>query len=378
MILSGLATAVAGANFPTFTSRAYSILGHLISRRSYTHSSAPRPTTQDVSPFSRPFRDFFEPSPDCEGPISRASFEPFATRGLPILLKTNLVSETAPDAYEITEKGSAVLQELEKRMAAAKASIDPWSSFFGSNLRGRPDRPQAAAIFKGSRASLKTLWTELGTSVHEVEEPTYLRPTPTGLKYHLYVPMQDGSQTLLHCPSCSTTQLESYALTRPNSLLSTTPSEPAHVNVSLSALRHPTCDIFYALVTSPGVVPHEDRIRAALLASVENHVTLSSSSVPARILIDDASNLALSGQQARHWFDRLRLSIEQACPRVMEGRIAELDRHPGRIYVPTAPGTSLTGGPLALVPHHGQTTKGYVKGFVLGNFRTAGITPGET
>ncbi|KAG8745105.1 hypothetical protein FRC10_008716 [Ceratobasidium sp. 414] len=136
--------------------------------------------------------------------------------------------------------------------------------------------------------------------------------------------------------------------------------------------------MFYALVTSPGAVPHEDRIRAALLASIGDRTSSSSTSVPARILVDDAASLALSGQQARHWFDRLRLSVEQACPRVMDGRVAELDRHPGRIFVSTAPGTSMTGGPSTLVPHHGQAKKGYVQGFVLGNFRTAGTTLGET
>ncbi|KAG8683019.1 hypothetical protein FRC08_014576 [Ceratobasidium sp. 394] len=376
MIVPGIAGTIAGANLSCFASRTHLVLGHLASRR-YTHPSPPRPKTLNISPFSRPFEDFFE-SPSDSSRITRASFEPFANRGLPVLLQANLVSETSSDTYEITEKGSAVLEELEKRMATAKASIDPWSSFFGPNLRGRPDRPQAAAIFRGSRASLKTLWTDLGTSVHEVEEPTYLRPAPTGLKYHLYVSMQEGSQTLLRCSSCSTTQLEYYALTRLESPPLAASSEPAHVNVSLSALRHPICDVFYALVTGPGAISHEDRIRAALLASVDDQTSSSPSSVPARILVDDAANLALSGQRARHWFDRLRLSIEQACPRVMDGRIAELDRHPGRIFASTAPGTSMTGGPLTLVPHHGQAKRGYVQGFVLGNFRTAGTTPGET
>jgi hypothetical protein len=220
-----------------------------------------------------------------------------------------------------------------------------------------------------------------------------LRPAPTGLKHHLYISVQgtpfdirlicahnltDGSQSLLHCPSCSTTQLASYALTRPVSPSTSASSEPAHVNVSLSALRHPTCDVFYALVARPGAVPHEDRIRAALLASVATLPHSTPRSVPARVLVDDAANLALSGQRARHWFDRLRLSIEQACPRVMDGRAAELDRQPGRIFVSTAPGTSVTGGPSSLVLHHGQVKKGYVGGFILGNFRTAATTPGET
>lgn len=187
----------------------------------------------------------------------------------------------------------------------------------------------------------------------------------------------DGSRTLLRCPTCTTTQLASYALTRPETPVSTSSSDPAHVNVSLSALRHPSSDIFYALVTRPGAIPHEDRIRTALLASVTNK-PLPPHSVPARILVDDAANLALSGQRARHWFDRLRLSIEQACPRVMDGRVAELDRYPGRVFVPSAPGTSLTGGPSTLVPHHGQAHKGYVKGFVLGNFRTAVVSTRET
>lgn len=135
--------------------------------------------------------------------------------------------------------------------------------------------------------------------------------------------------------------------------------------------------MFYALVTRVGVVPHEERIRAALLASCSALQpgapnSLSSSSVPARILVDDAAGVALSGQAAQLWFDRLRLSIEQACPKVMGGRLAELDRYPGRVFVATAPGTSSTGTPSSLIPHHGQTHKGYARGFILGNFRTAG------
>ncbi|QRV89456.1 hypothetical protein RhiJN_17474 [Ceratobasidium sp. AG-Ba] len=366
MILSSLAGVASGTNVSLLISRTSWALGHLTSRRG-THSSIPRPSIQSNASFSRPFQDFFESSSEPSGMINRASFEPFAPRGLPVLLQASLVSETSPDSYEITEKGSAILQELEKRMETAKMSI-----------AGRPDRPQVTTIFRGARQSLKALWTDLGASVHEVEEPTYLRQAPAGLKYHLYVPVQDGSQTLFRCPGCTTTQLASYALTRPNNTSSTTTSEPAQVNVSLAALRHPVCDVFYALVTRPGVAPHEDRIRAALLASVTDYIPLSSDSVPARILVDDSANLALSGQRARHWFDRLRLSIEQACPRVMDGRVAELDRHPGRVFIPSAPGTSITGGPSTLTPHSGQVHRGYVKGFVLGNFRTPDISLDET
>ena len=96
----------------------------------------------------------------------------------------------------------------------------------------------------------------------------------------------------------------------------------------------------------------------------------SSRTVPARILIDDAAGVALSGQSARLWFDRLRMSIERGCPRAMDGRSAELDRYHGRVFIPT--------GPPYLVPHHGQAQRGYTKGFILGNFRTAGTMPEET
>lgn len=54
----------------------------------------------------------------------------------------------------------------------------------------------------------------------------------------------------------------------------------------------------------------------------------------------------------------------------MDGRSAELDRSHGRVFVATGPGS--------LIAHHGQAQRGYTKGFILGNFRTAGSTPGET
>ncbi|KDN35764.1 hypothetical protein RSAG8_11326, partial [Rhizoctonia solani AG-8 WAC10335] len=190
--------------------------------------------------------------------------------------------------------------------------------------------------------------------------------------------MPDGPQTLVHCSSCSITQLAPYALTKPrlSDLSSTSPKTP-QLNVSLSALRHPICDIFYALVTRIGAAPHEERIRAALLASCSPSLINASSaflkgSVPARILVDDSAGVTLSGQAAKQWFDRLRLSMEQACPKVMDGRMAELDRHLGRVFVATAPGTSSSGTPSSLIPHYGHGRRGYARGFILGNFRTAG------
>ncbi|KAF8604494.1 hypothetical protein BDV93DRAFT_543861 [Ceratobasidium sp. AG-I] len=374
-----LALGLARTEFPMFAFRAQFPPSRLTSLR-YAHSTARPQSTSKISPLVRPFHDFFESPTDVSDVITRASFEPFATRGLPLLIGAKLVSEATSDTYEITEKGTAVLQELEKRMEAAKSAIDPWSNFFGANTRNirgsHTTQPKGIDIFQGSRQSLKKLWTDLGTTVYEVEEPSYLRPAPTGIKHHLYVSTQDGSQSLLRCSSCSTTQVTPYALTRPASPPpTTTPSEPAHVDVSLTALRHPTCDIFYALVTRPGTIPHEDRIRAALLASHNPLPTVpqslfSSRIIPTRILIDNAAGVALSGQSARLWFDRLRMSIEQGCPRVMDGRSAELDRYHGRVFVPT--------GPPYLVPHHGQAQRGFTKGFILGNFRTAGVTPEET
>lgn len=337
--------------------------------------------------FSRPFDDFFGSPADTSAGITAASFEPFATRGIPLLLKANLINETLPDTYEITERGSVALQELEKRMDQAKLMTERSSSLFGPDMikRGtQVEQPNARDAFIVSRHVLKTLWTGLGASVYEVEEPTYLRPSPTGVRYHLYASMQDGSQTLLHCSGCSTTQIASYALTRPKKPLHSpgTSTKPSCVNVSLSAFHHPICDMFYALVTRVGTIPHEERIRAALLASCSasppGSPRTSSPSVPSRILVDDAAGVALLGQAAQLWFDRLRLSIEQACPKVMDGRLAELDRHLGRVFDTTAPGTSSTGSPSSLVPHYGQAHKGHARGFILGNFRTAGEASEET
>ncbi|KAG8690567.1 hypothetical protein FRC11_010694 [Ceratobasidium sp. 423] len=345
--------------------------------------STPKLRKSDPSSLlSRPFEDFFESPVDINIGITSSSFEPFATKGLPSLLKANLVNETSPDTYEMTEKGNAVLQELERRMDKAKSKTGPWRSFFRSNFKSGLDEDAehstAISTYNASRESLKTLWADLGASVYEVEEPTYLRPTPTGIHHHLYVSMLDGLQTLLHCSSCSMTQLAPYALTKPRpNDLPDAPQKTPQLDVSLSALRHPICDVFYALVTRIGVIPHEERIRAALLASCSPSLISTSNaflkgSVPARILIDDSAGVALSGQAAKQWFDRLRLSMEQACPRVMDGRMAELDRHLGRVFVATAPGTSSTGTPSSLIPYYGHGRKGYARGFILGNFRTAG------
>ncbi|CAE6487427.1 unnamed protein product [Rhizoctonia solani] len=360
--------------------RARSILGRLMPKRNY---STPKLRKSDPSSLlSRPFEDFFESPVDVDITITSSSFEPFAAKGVPLLLKANLINETFPDTYEITEKGNAVLQELERRMDKAKSKTGPWRSFFRSNFKSRLDEDaehlSAISTYNTSRNSLKTLWADLGASVYEVEEPTYLRPTPTGMHHHLYVSMPDGPQTLLHCSSCSVTQLAPYALTkpRPNTLPSALHRKP-QLDVSLSALRHSMHDVFYALVTRIGAIPHEERIQAALFASRSPSLVGTSGaflkgSVPARILVDDSAGVALSGQAAKQWFDRLRLSMEQACPKVMDGRMAELDRHLGRVFVATAPGTSSTGTPSSLIPHYGHGRKGYARGFILGNFRTAG------
>ncbi|KAH7342077.1 hypothetical protein B0J17DRAFT_649369 [Rhizoctonia solani] len=365
---------------PFIASRARLVLssGRSVLRRS--HSTTRLRKSDPSSLLSRPFEDFFESPVDINVGITSSSFEPFATRGLPLLLKANLVNETLSDTYEITEKGNVVLQELEKRMDKAKSKTGSWRSFFRSNFKSGLDEEEthskAIDIYDASRKSLKTLWADLGASVYEVEEPTYLRPTPTGKHHHIYVSMPDGPQTLFHCSSCSITQLAPYALTkpRPNDLSNTL--QTPQLNVSLSTLRHPVCDVFYALVTRIGTVPHEERIRAALLASCSPSLIGTSraflkGSVPARILVDDSAGVTLSGQAAKQWFDRLRLSMEQACPKVMDGRMAELDRHLGRVFVATAPGTSSTGTPSSLIPHYGHGRKGYARGFILGNFRIA-------
>ncbi|CEL55135.1 hypothetical protein RSOLAG1IB_01143 [Rhizoctonia solani AG-1 IB] len=332
---------------------------------------------------SRPFEDFFESPVDVNAGITSSSFEPFSTKGLPLLLKANLVNEILPNTYEITEKGSAILQELDRRMEKAKSKTGPWRSFFQSNFaRGSgigSTFPRATSAYSASRDSLKTLWTELGALVYEVEEPTYLRPTPTGMNHHLYISMSGGPQTLLHCSNCSITQLASYALTKRHL---SDPNTPPQLDVRLSALRHPISDVFYALVTRIGTTPHEERIRAALLASCSPALigprnAFVKGSVPARILVDESAGTALSGQAAKQWFDRLRLSMEQACPKVMGGRTAELDRHLGRVFVPTAPGTSSTGTPSSLIPHHGHGRRAYARGFIIGNFRTAGEASDE-
>ncbi|CAE6478609.1 unnamed protein product [Rhizoctonia solani] len=350
-----------------------------VSRQSYSTSRLRK--SDPSSLLSRPFEDFFESPVDINVGITSSSFTPFATKGLPLLLRANLVNETLPDTYEITEKGSAILQELEKRMDKAKSKTGPWRSFFRSNIKGGLEENskhlKAVGTYDASKESLKTLWADLGASVYEVEEHSYLRPKPTGIHHHLYVSIPDGPQTLLHCSGCPTTQLAPYALTkpRPNDLSNPLP-KTQQLNVSLSALRHPIQDVFYALVTRIDAVPHEERIQAALLAScspsLNNSSTFPKGSVPARILVDDSARVTLSGQAAKQWFDRLRLSIEQACPKVMDGRVAELDRHLGRVFVATAPGTSSTGTPTSLVPHSGHGRRGYARGFILGNFRTAG------
>ncbi|CUA75842.1 hypothetical protein RSOLAG22IIIB_01842 [Rhizoctonia solani] len=359
-------------------SRTRFILGLSVPRQSYSTS---RLKSDPSSLLSRPFEDFFESPVDINVAITSSSFEPFTTKGLPLLLRANLVNETLPDTYEITEKGNAILQELEKRMDKAKSKTGPWRSFFRSNFKSgfeeETEYPNAIGTYRASKESLKTLWVDLGASVYEVEEPSYLRPKPTGIHHHLYVVVPDGPQTLLHCSSCSVAQLAPYALTKPrlNDLSNTSPKTP-QLNVSLSALRHSIHDVFYALVTRIGAVPHEERIRAALLASCSPSLNHNSAflkgSVPARILVDDSAGVTLSGQAARQWFDRLRLSMEQACPKVMDGRMAELDRHLGRVFVATAPGTSSTGTPTSLIPHYGHGRRGYARGFILGNFRTAG------
>ncbi|CAE6432646.1 unnamed protein product [Rhizoctonia solani] len=349
-----------------------------ISRQS--HSTSRFRKSNSSSLLSRPFEDFFESPVDTNVGITSSSFEPFATKGLPLLLRANFVNETLPDTYEITEKGNVILQELEKRMDKAKSKTGPWRSFFRSNFKSGleegPKQLKAVGTYDASKESLKTLWADLGASVYEVEEPSYLRPKPTGIHHHLYVSIPDGPQTLLHCSGCSSTQLAPYALTkpRPNDLSNTLPK--TQFNVSLSALQHPIHDVFYALVTRIDAVPHEERIQAALLASCSPSLNNSSAflkgSVPARILVDDSAGVTLSGQATKQWFDRLRLSIEQACPKVMDGRMAELDRHLGRVFMATAPGTSSTGTSTSLVPHYGYGRRGYARGFILGNFRTAG------
>ncbi|KAJ1307218.1 hypothetical protein OPQ81_001333 [Rhizoctonia solani] len=352
--------------------------GHPVSRRTYSISRLRK--SDPSAPLSRPFEDFFESSIDTNVGITSSSFEPFATKGLPLLLKANLVNEKFPDTYEITEKGNAVLQELEKRMDKAKLKTGSWRSFFRSNFRGELDveakYSKAISTYEASRESLKALWTDLGASIYEVEEPTYLRPTPTGIHHHLYIPISDGPQTLLHCSSCTTTQLAPYALTkpRPNNQVNTL-RQTSQLDVSLSALRHSMCDVFYALVTRIGTVPHEERVRAALLASCSPSLVGNAflrGSVPARILVDDSAGVILSGQAAKQWFDRLRLSMELACPKVMDGRMAELDRHFGRVFVATVPGTSSTGTSSSLIPHYGHRRKEYARGFILGNFRAPG------
>ncbi|CAE6427715.1 unnamed protein product [Rhizoctonia solani] len=358
-----------------FFSRTRSVLGRGLSvpRQNYSKLQKNGPS----SLLSRPFEDFFESSTDTSAGITSSSFDPFSTKGLPLLVKANLVNETLPNSYEITEKGNAILRELDKRMEKAKSQTGPWRSFFQSNFMRGPGIgavfPKAISTYGASRDSLKTLWADLGAVVYEVEEPTYLRPTPTGMNHHLYVSMSGGPQTLLHCSSCSVTQLAPYALTKPRL---NDPTTPPQLDVRLSALRHPICDVFYALVTRIGTAPHEERIRAALLAScspalIGSRNTFVKGSVPARILVDDSAGVSLSGQAAKQWFDRLRLSMEQACPKVMDGRMAELDRHLGRVFVPTAPGTSSTGTPSSLIPHYGHGRRAYARGFIIGNFRTA-------
>ncbi|CAE7162917.1 unnamed protein product [Rhizoctonia solani] len=358
------------------------MLGYGLSTPRQSYSTSRLRKSDPSSLLSRPFEDFFESPVDINVGITSSSFEPFATKGLPLLLIANL---TLPDTYEITEKGAIVLQELEKRMDKAKSKTGPWRSFFRSNFKSgfeEDEYPKAISTYNTSKESLKTLWADLGASLYEVEEPTYLRPTPTGTHHHLYVSMPDGPQTLVHCSSCSITQLASYALTKPRQNdLPNTPQKASQLNVSLSALRHPIRDVFYALVTRIGAVPQEERIRAALLASCSPTLgganTFLKGSVPARILVDDSAGVTLSGQAAKQWFDRLRLSMEQACPKVMDGRMAELDRHLGREFVATAPGTSSTGTPSSLIPHYGHGHRGYARGFILGNFRAAKETSQE-
>jgi hypothetical protein len=68
------------------------VLGYLASRR-HTHSTTQPPAVQSISPLARPFHDFFESPTDPNTAITRASFEPFTARGLPLLLQANLVSE---------------------------------------------------------------------------------------------------------------------------------------------------------------------------------------------------------------------------------------------------------------------------------------------
>ncbi|KAF8717878.1 hypothetical protein RHS02_09468, partial [Rhizoctonia solani] len=352
-----------------------------VPRRNYSTPKFQKSDSPSV--LSRPFEDFFESPAGVNVVITSSSFEPFSIKGLPFLLKANLVNETLPNVYEITEKGNVILQELDKRMEKAKSQTGPLRFFFQSNFARGPGVsglfPKAMGTYSASRKALKTLWADLGAIVYEAEEPAYLRPAPTGMIHHLYVPIPDGPQTLLHCASCSITQLTPYALTKPRpSDVVTSPQ----LDVRLAALRHPISDVFYALVTRIGTTPHEERIQAALLAScsfpyVSTRNAFMKGSVPARILVDDSAGVTLSGQAAKQWFDRLRLSMEQACPKVMDGRMAELDNHLGRVFVPTAPGTSSTGSPSSLVPHHGHGRKAYAQGLVIGNFRTAGVPSEE-
>ena len=74
------------------TFRAQFPLSRLTSLR-YAHSTPRLQAASKISPLARPFHDLFESPADASDVITRASFEPFATRGLPLLLGAKLVSE---------------------------------------------------------------------------------------------------------------------------------------------------------------------------------------------------------------------------------------------------------------------------------------------
>jgi hypothetical protein len=89
MLLLGLTV---GAELPIFISRAHLTLGHLTLRRR-TYSTSKLLKSDPVLPLSQPFEELFGTPADTSAEITTASFEPFATRGLPVLLKANLVNE---------------------------------------------------------------------------------------------------------------------------------------------------------------------------------------------------------------------------------------------------------------------------------------------
>lgn len=79
------------AELSVYASRAHFALSRFVPRRRY--STTKLLDSEPASLLSRPFEDFFESSTDTNAGITSASFEPFAKRGLPLLVSANLVNE---------------------------------------------------------------------------------------------------------------------------------------------------------------------------------------------------------------------------------------------------------------------------------------------